>query len=154
MFVRMEPVSKQTPFLEYGKFHFLIVIASGLSIMGAIMENISVSYVLPYAKCDLQLTLTEQGLVNSVSFLGFVLSSHFWGFMADTWGRQKVIRTALILGFVSSFVSAFSIDTNMLLITRLCTGLLYVKINFHKATFQITPNVSASLAFKRPDSLM
>lgn len=51
---------------ENGKFHFFIVIFSGIVLMGATIENISVSFVLPYANCDLHLTTTEQGLVSSI----------------------------------------------------------------------------------------
>lgn len=108
----------------YGKFHIFVVIASGLGIMGAVMENIAVSYILSYAKCDMRLTMTEQGLLNSVSYLGIVVSSHFWGFLSDTWGRRKVIRLTLICIFLSSLVSAFSVTTNMLIITRFLTGIL------------------------------
>lgn len=46
--------------------------------MGATVENISISFVLPNANCDLKLTTTEQGLVSSIAFLGIVVSSHFW----------------------------------------------------------------------------
>lgn len=102
----------------------LITVATGLSLMGAVLENVSVSLILPYAKCDLQLTTSEQGLLTSVSFLGIVISSHFWGFMADTCGRQKVMRISLILGFICSFLSAFSINTNMMLVLRFMVGLL------------------------------
>lgn len=102
----------------------LITIATGLSLMGAISENVSVSLIMSYAKCDLKLTTSEQGLLASVSFLGIVMSSHFWGFMADTCGRQKVIRWALLLGFLCSFVSAFSINTYMMLALRFLVGLL------------------------------
>lgn len=92
--------------------------------MGAVLENISVSFVLPYAKCDLKLTTSEQGLLNSVSFLGIVISSQFWGFMADTSGRRKVIRISLICSFICSFASAFATTTNYLLLFRFLVGLL------------------------------
>lgn len=51
--------------------------------MGAALENINLSYVLPYAKYDLKLSIAEQGALTSVSFLGIVSTSYFWGFLAD-----------------------------------------------------------------------
>lgn len=65
-----------------GRFNVLIVILSGIVIMGATIENISIAFALPYANCDLKMTTTEIGLVSSIAFLGIVVSSHFWGFMA------------------------------------------------------------------------
>lgn len=96
----------------------------GLSIMGAVMENATIGYFLPYAKCDLPFTLQEQGLLLSSSYMGFVVSSHFWGFMADTWGRQKVIRIALLGGIISSILSAFSPTVNILIVLRFICGAL------------------------------
>lgn len=88
------------------------------------MENATVGYFLPYSKCDLNFTLQEQGVLLSSSFAGFVISSHFWGFMADTWGRKKVIRIALLGGVISSFLSAFSLNVNMLIALRFICGAL------------------------------
>lgn len=81
------------------------------------------SVVLPAARCDLKFSTAEQGLINAVGFIGVVVSSHFWGFLADTWGRQKVLKIALSLGFMFSALSSVSVDTAMLLVTRLLVGL-------------------------------
>lgn len=102
----------------------MLVLFTGLSVLGSVVENINISYILPYARCDLELTTTEQGLLNSVSFLGIVVSSHFWGFMADTWGRQKVIRIALLGGFICSILSAGAMNVSVLLVLRFLVGLL------------------------------
>lgn len=81
------------------------------------------AFVLPVAKCELNITNAEQGLINAVAFIGVVLTSHIWGFMADTWGRQKVLRLALFAGFLFSSISSFSTSSTMLLITRFLVGL-------------------------------
>lgn len=92
--------------------------------MGTVLENVCVSYILPYAKCDLKLTTSEQGLLSSISFLGIVCTSHFWGFLADTIGRRKVMRIAAFFGFVFSFLSAFAMNTTMLIVFRFLSGAL------------------------------
>lgn len=81
------------------------------------------SFVLPMAKCELDISNVEQGWINSVAFIGVVLSSHFWGFMADTWGRLKVLRFSLLSGFLFSMLSSLSVSSEMLLVTRFAVGL-------------------------------
>lgn len=92
--------------------------------MGMAMENVNIGFVMPQVKCDMIMSTTEQGLLNSISFLGIVVSSHFWGFMADTWGRRKVMQTSLLGGFVFAYISAFSISPTMMIFFRFVVGLL------------------------------
>lgn len=102
----------------------LIIFLSGLVMMGAQIENISIAFVLPYANCDLNMTTVEQGLVSSIAFLGIVMSSHFWGFMADTWGRKKVIRLCAICALIGAFLSAFALNAMTLIVLRFFVGIL------------------------------
>lgn len=90
--------------------------------MGSSMENLNVSYILSYAKCDLNLSTTEQGILSSISFLGIVCTSHFWGILADTFGRQKVICIASFGGFIFSFISALATNTIILIFFRFGAG--------------------------------
>lgn len=77
---------------------------------------------MPYAKCDLNLTPSEQGVLAAVSYLGIVSTSYVWGFLTDTWGRQKVLSVAALCGSFCSFVSAFLIDFRMLIAFRFLAG--------------------------------
>lgn len=81
---------------------------------------------MPAIKCEITVTHREQGLINGAGFIGVILSSHIWGFMADTWGRHKVLRLALLLTFVFSAMSSVANSVLMLLLTRLCVGLSLV----------------------------
>lgn len=110
--------------IEIGKFQRILIVLSGFSIMGATLENINFSYILPYAKCDMKLSIAEQGALASVSFLGIVSTSYFWGFLLDTWGRQKVLCVAAWLGFVCSFISSFSTNTIVFIGLRFLAGAL------------------------------
>lgn len=92
--------------------------------MGVVVEGIVLGFALPAAKCDLKFTIVEQGILNSVGFIGIVLSSHFWGFLADTWGRLKVLRLSLIISCCWSLISSFSVSVAMLIVTRFFVGLL------------------------------
>lgn len=75
--------------LEIGKFQTILTILTGISMLGAAIENSAISYILPYAKCDLQLTTGEQGLLSAISYLGNVFSLHLWGFWPILGGDRK-----------------------------------------------------------------
>lgn len=106
-----------------GKFHWILLVTVGVGVLGVGSEGMSMGFVLPVAKCELHFGNVEQGMINAVAFVGVVLTSHFWGFMADTWGRVKVLRFSLIAGFLCSILSSFSTTTLMLLLTRFMVGL-------------------------------
>lgn len=111
-----------------GRFNLLIILLSGILLMGATVENISIAFVLPYANCDLNMTTTEFGLVASSAFLGIVISSHLWGFFADlpSFGRQKVIRLTATGALISALLSAFSPNATVLILLRFIVGILWV----------------------------
>lgn len=107
----------------HGIFHLALLFTTGTALLGVVIEGLNMAVVLPAAKCELNISTAEQGMINAVAFLGVVLSSHFWGFMADTWGRRKVLQAALSSGFVFSAVSSLSTSSMMLLVTRFGVGL-------------------------------
>lgn len=85
----------------------MLLVLTGLCILGVAIENMSVGLVMPYVKCDLKLTVADENLLRSASFLGIISGSLFWGFLSDTWGRQKVLPVAAFGGFIFSFPFGF-----------------------------------------------
>ena len=94
--------------------------------MVVFVEGLNMALVAPAAKCDLNITNSEQGLLNAVNYIGIVVSLHFWGIIADTWGRKKVLSLSFTLAFLFSMLSSFSTSTLMLFCTRLLVGIRYV----------------------------
>lgn len=99
----------------------MLTVASAAG-MAVVFENQCMSYVLPAARCDLGISLAEQGFINSVSFIGVIVASHMWGFMTDTWGRRRTLRLTLALTFVASALSSMSWSSSMLMISRFFVG--------------------------------
>lgn len=97
---------------------------SGVALTSVMVEALNMAFVLPAAKCELNLSISEQGFINAVGFMGVILTSHFWGLVTDTWGRQKVLRLTLFACFISSAFSSISYSSEMLLVTRFIVGLL------------------------------
>lgn len=108
---------------QVGKFHYFLLFTAGMCFTAFITEITGLGLIVYSAKCDLQFSLAEQGLIGSAGFLGVALSSHAMGFLADTCGRLKTLRTTIFLSLVTSLISAFSVDVWMLFTFRLLTGM-------------------------------
>lgn len=108
-----------------GKFQFHILWITGISTMVAFLEGNSMAYILPAAKCDLNISTSQQGFIYIATTFGFAFSSFIWGFLADTWGRRKVLQTELTISFLLSIISSFSVINWMLMVTRFLIGLRY-----------------------------
>ncbi|CAD1469208.1 unnamed protein product, partial [Heterotrigona itama] len=54
----------------YGKFNYLLLLAVLPASFSSIFSSSAMSYVLPSAECDLNLTMFDKGLLNSMTFAG------------------------------------------------------------------------------------
>lgn len=102
---------------QFGKFNYFLVILSGAVLSAVLLETLSISFVLPVAEYDLNLTTKDKGILSSIAFAGIIASSHLWGYLADVKGRRIVIIISLLISFtftlISSFVSNFWVFTAM-----------------------------------------
>uniref|UniRef100_T1GZI3 Major facilitator superfamily (MFS) profile domain-containing protein n=1 Tax=Megaselia scalaris TaxID=36166 RepID=T1GZI3_MEGSC len=109
----------------FGKFNYILITISGFILLNVVLELLAISYVLPIlAKCDLMLTVLQSGFLGGVGVLGITLTSHLWGYLADTIGRRKIIAPTLLLAFGFTLISSFSTNFWCLLIARFCNGCL------------------------------
>lgn len=107
-----------------GLFHKMLLIACGGCLMGVMNESLNIGFIMPAAECDLNLSLSDKGILNGMAFLGIIVSSHFWGFLSDTWGRRKVLLLASLSAFIVSVISSFSTTVAMFAVTRFLVGFL------------------------------
>lgn len=108
----------------YGKYHILVLILCGFCILGSVIETFGVSLLLPAAECELNMTNADKGLINGAGFLGIVLSAYLWGFLSDTWGRNKVMRLCLVSSSICTVISSFSVSVPMMITLRFFSGFL------------------------------
>lgn len=114
-----------------GRLQYFMLFVCGFALMCVNNEGLCMAYVVPAARCEFTITNEDQSNINSAGFIGVVISAIFWGFLSDTWGRQKTLRASLATTLVFSVLSSFSVSSLMLIITRLFTGIWYiVKHNF------------------------
>lgn len=107
---------------KFGKFNYFLIIIAGLVLANVLLETASIGFILPISQCDLQLTNQDKGILSAIGFLGIILSSHLWGFLADTKGRRKVILPTLLMAFVFTVLSSFSHTFWVLVLLRLING--------------------------------
>ncbi|XP_036320092.1 synaptic vesicle glycoprotein 2A-like [Rhagoletis pomonella] len=105
-----------------GRFHYLLMLISGLCFMAVMAETMGIGMIMPLVKCELEASQAEQGLLASAGFFGIGLSSHMVGFLADTAGRVRTLRYSLTLAATATIISAFSVNTWMLIVFRFLNG--------------------------------
>lgn len=92
--------------------------------VAAAVEVIGLCVIIFAASCDLNMTLSEKGILAASGYFGVVMSAHVMGFLADTWGRVKILKVSFALSILTSFVSVFSVNFVMLTVLRFATGFL------------------------------
>lgn len=111
-------------FSGYGKFNFYVLLATGGCLMCVIIETMCMSFIIPAAQCDLNLTLTQKGILVSIGFLGVITTSHFWGFMADYRGRKDILVFCLITSSLSTLACSLVPWVWLFILLRFMNGAL------------------------------
>lgn len=99
----------------YGKFNYMLNLVAIPAAWSIVFETTTMSYILPSAECDLNLSNLDKGILNAMVYAGMISGGFFWGFFSDTLGRQKLLIASYFLLAVvvvsSSFSQAFWILT-------------------------------------------
>ncbi|XP_069703386.1 synaptic vesicle glycoprotein 2B-like isoform X2 [Periplaneta americana] len=66
------------------------------------------SYILPSAECDLNLSNLNKGILNAMVYAGMISSALVWGFLSDTLGRRKLLLVGYFLLTFLMVASSFS----------------------------------------------
>ncbi|PZC79838.1 hypothetical protein B5X24_HaOG215707 [Helicoverpa armigera] len=92
----------------FGVYNILHMLMSGLMLMGMIMQCLVLGYVIPAAQCDLELTTKQKGWLSALPFTAIIITSYFWGWLADTKGRRPTMLVAMLTSTIISVISSFS----------------------------------------------
>jgi len=106
----------------YGKFHYILLAICGLVSTSEEMDVISMSFILPSSQCDLNLNTETKGWLNSIIFIGMMVGAYFWGSIADSMGRRKVL---IVISFMNGFcivASSFSQNYEWFMLFRFLNG--------------------------------
>ncbi|XP_013181588.1 PREDICTED: synaptic vesicle glycoprotein 2A-like [Papilio xuthus] len=79
-----------------------------LFLITSTIEPFGYGFILPAAKCDLQMSETQRGIIASIPYIGILASSFPWGYLIDTCGRKKSLVYSSLLAGIFSITSAFT----------------------------------------------
>ncbi|XP_060524318.1 uncharacterized protein LOC132700796 [Cylas formicarius] len=126
----------------FGKFNYVLLAICLPATWTTQYETTGMSFVVPAAACDLDLTSTQKGLLNSMTFVGMVTSGCVWGFLLDTLGRRKVVLIGYGVESLLVFATSFAPNFAYLVVCKFCSGAvsggLYVAINTYLQEFHAT----------------
>lgn len=54
----------------YGKFNYLMILATFFAAMISVFDTTTMAYILPVAQCDLELTNVDKGALNAITYAG------------------------------------------------------------------------------------
>lgn len=106
----------------YGLFHYMLLAVCGLVSTAEEMDVISMSFILPSAECDLDLTTQNKGWLNSIIFIGMMAGAYAWGSVADALGRKKVLIVISFMNALCIVASSFSQSYEMFMLFRFLNG--------------------------------
>lgn len=109
--------------LGRGPFQNYVFLACGMSLMYVMAETLGVSYIIPPAKCDLELDTMRKGILSSVSVFGIALTSHVSGFLTDQLGRKRTVFMSIFMSTCLSAVSALVPGFWTMVLFRLMAGM-------------------------------
>jgi MFS transporter, putative metabolite:H+ symporter len=105
------------------RFHWRLLILSGLGWMFDAMDVLMLSFLLTPIRGEFKLDATGVGLVASATFVGMFIGAAAAGRLADRYGRRAVFTTTLVIFSVGSLLSALAPTFETLLAARIIAGL-------------------------------
>lgn len=112
----------QTP-LNYTSKERSSVLISTLFGYGLDFYNILIiSFIMGAIQKSLNISLTQAGVITTVTLAGSVIGGVLFGWLGDRIGRKNSLFWTLGLFSVGAILSAFAWDFNSLLVTRAITG--------------------------------
>lgn len=106
----------------YGKFHYILLAICGLVSTSEEMDVISMSFILPSAQCDLHLNTQTKGWLNSIIFIGMMVGAYFWGSLADSMGRKRVLIVISVMNALCIVASSFTQNYILFMLFRFLNG--------------------------------
>lgn len=115
------------------KKHFWLYIITIVASLGGLLSGFDmgvISGALLFIKSDWNLGEGQQSLLVSAAIIGAIVGAAGNGFLADLYGRKKVIVATAVIFIVASVLCAFSPDITWLVLSRMIIGLAVGMVNF------------------------
>ena len=108
--------------IPVGRFHYELLIITGLGWMFDAMDTGIIAFVLPTLAKAWSLTTQEMGLIGSMGLVGMAVGAIFAGELADRFGRKRMFMATLVLYSVATGLCSVAWSFSSLLVFRFLVG--------------------------------
>lgn len=108
--------------IGFGRFHILLFFIMGSSNVVEAMEIMLLAVVSPEIRCEWRLEDWQVALVSTMVFLGFMLCGVLGGYLADRYGRWKVVFGGFVWSAYFSLLTSFAPSYGWFIFLRSMVG--------------------------------
>ncbi|WP_370843348.1 MFS transporter [Megasphaera sp.] len=108
--------------LPLGRFHYKLLLVTGLGWLFDSMDTGLIAFILPVLAKEWGLAPGQMGLNGSIGLIGMALGAVVSGTIADRIGRKKVFTITVLLYSIASAFCALSWNYQSLLVFRFLVG--------------------------------
>lgn len=103
---------------SHGSYNYLVLVTCCVITLAFSLDMFGFSVVVAGSRCDLNLGLTETGVLASAPFTG-VMTAFPWGYFADTRGRKLALLISTSGGFFFAALSSISPSWQFMLAVKI-----------------------------------
>jgi putative MFS transporter len=115
-------VSDRLDHLPLGRFHYKLLLLSGLGWFFDSMDTGLVSFVLAHLKVEWSLTPEQIAATGSAALLGMLLGGVLAGSLSDRYGRRAMFQITLLIFSIATGLCGLAWGVASLLVLRLLVG--------------------------------
>ncbi|XP_039970957.1 synaptic vesicle glycoprotein 2C [Bactrocera tryoni] len=93
--------------IGFGKAQWLLLLISGLLTLCSMATQTSVGIMAIASQCEFGMSQAEKGIMMAACVTGIFLSTYFWGYASDAFGRRSVLFYGIVVTNLLQFVSMF-----------------------------------------------
>lgn len=108
--------------LPLGRFHYKLLLVTGLGWLFDSMDTGLIAFILPVLAKEWGLAPGQMGLIGSIGLIDMALGAVVSGTIADRIGRKKVFTITVLLYSIASAFCALSWNYQSLLVFRFLVG--------------------------------
>ena len=108
--------------IPVGKFHYRLLLVTGLGWMFDAMDTGIIAFVLPTLAKAWALTTQQMGLIGSMGLVGMAIGAVLAGALADRFGRKRMFMATLALYSLATGLCGLAWSFESLLLFRFLVG--------------------------------